>query len=346
MRKGKSVKQKRVAAANKNSMSDMDALFESFINSKIAEGRAESTVDKYRLYYRFFGEYLDDKGIDRDVRIISTKVIRDYVAWMLEDRVKFAGHKYKPDKAKTLGLSPCSVNDRLKSLKTIFRFFESENVIESNPAQSIKYVREVDEDVQILTTDELRALLNAPDQRKYSDFRDYVLMTLLIDSFMRINEATSIKQFDVDFSAQIVTVRAVVAKSRKTRIIPLQKKTVSLLRELLKETEEFESDYVFLANYGERLQPNHFRNQLRKYAKRAGIDRRVHPHLFRHTGATMALEAGMDIRHLQMLMGHSDLRMLIRYTHLSQKSLKKQHADFSPLNEVLGKLNKDRKIKR
>ncbi|MGG1684883.1 tyrosine-type recombinase/integrase [Pseudalkalibacillus sp. NRS-1564] len=346
MRKGKSVKQKRVAAANKYSISDMDALFESFINSKIAEGRAESTVDKYCLYYRFFAEYLDAKGIERNVHIISTKVIRDYVAWMLEDRVKFDGHKYKPDEVKTPGLSPCSVNDRLKSLKTIFRFFESENVIDSNPTQSIKYVREVDEDVQVLTADELRALLNAADQRKYSDFRDYVLMTLLIDSFMRINEATSIKQSDVDFSAQIVIVRAAVAKSRKSRIIPLQKKTISLLRELLKETEEFESDYVFLANYGERLQPNHFRNQLRKYAKRAGIDRRVHPHLFRHTGATMALEAGMDIRHLQMLMGHSDLRMLIRYTHLSQKSLKKQHADFSPLNEVLGKLNKDRKIKR
>lgn len=60
----------------------------------------------------------------------------------------------------------------------------------------------------------------------------------------------------------------------------------------------------------------------------------------------MFLEAGGDIRHLQMLLGHKDLRMVMRYTHLSLKSLTDQHNKYSPLNQVFNKLNKDRKILR
>ncbi|MFP3360375.1 integrase, partial [Planococcus sp. SIMBA_143] len=89
--------------------------------------------------------------LGRDVRNVDTDLIRAYAAWMLEDRVKFDGHKYKPDEAKTEGLSPRSVNDRLKALKTIFRFWESEGLIEYNPTASVKYVKQIDEEVQVLT---------------------------------------------------------------------------------------------------------------------------------------------------------------------------------------------------
>jgi len=115
---------------------------------------------------------------------------------------------------------------------------------------------------------------------------------------------------------------------------------------LIKENEEFETEYIFVTNFGEQMDRNHFRKRLKKYTEEAGITKNVHPHLFRHTGATMFLEAGGDICYLQMLLGHSDLRMVMRYTHLSKRALISQHDKFSPLNEIVGKLNKERKILR
>lgn len=101
-----------------------------------------------------------------------------------------------------------------------------------------------------------------------------------------------------------------------------------------------------MTNYGEPMNRNHFRKQLKKYAEVAEISKNVHPHLFRNTGATMFLEAGGVILHLQMLLGHADLRMVMRYTHLSKQALINQHDKFSPLNYVISKLNKERKILR
>lgn len=141
--------------------------------------------------------------------------------------------------------------------------------------------------------------------------------------------------------------RASVAKNRKSRTVPIQRRTAKLLSELLKETQEFDSDFVFLANYGERMTPNSFRNRLRRnYIKQAGIKKIVHPHLFRHTAATMFLESSGDIRHLQMLLGHSDLKMVMRYTHLSNKALIDQHGKHSAMNQVANKLHRNRKTKR
>lgn len=60
----------------------------------------------------------------------------------------------------------------------------------------------------------------------------------------------------------------------------------------------------------------------------------------------MFLESGGDLRHLQIILGHSDLRMVTRYTHLSTGSVKNQHEQHSPINQIITKLNKERKILR
>lgn len=344
-RKGRAVKTGRIEDERKYYY-DMDALFEKFLAAKTAEGLAKSTVDNYRRQYGVFVSYLDEHGIGHDIRNVTADLVRDYARWLLDDRVKFDGHKYKPDESKTRGLSPRTVHDYVKCIRMFFRFLASEGIIDEDPLAGLKNVKYTDPDIQVLTPEEIKALLAAPNQRKYADFRDYVLMTLLLDSMLRINEACSLKKSDIDWRAGTIMVRASVAKTRKPRVVPVQKRTLRLLKELINETEEFDSEYVFLANYGEPLTPNQFRQRLNKYAKEAGLKRNVYPHLFRHTAATMALENGMSVRHLQLILGHSDLRMITRYTHLTTKELAKQHEQYSALNRVLEAKNKPRKILR
>ncbi|PWK13947.1 tyrosine-type recombinase/integrase [Tumebacillus permanentifrigoris] len=342
-RVGKKTIQTRVVATTAALDVSLDVLFEQFMLAKASENRAPRTLAQYRENYNFFLGYLTERGQSKAFQNVTTELLREYIVWMLHEKVQFKGSKYAP-KVQTVGLSPVTVNTRLKTLRVLFGFLKKEKIIAEDPIKPIESVEEDENEVIVLTVEEMRRLFAMPDQKRFSDFRDYVLMNFLLDTFLRINEALSLKVTDVDLDSGMVTVRGEVAKSRKSRMVPLNNYTVRLLRELLAENQEFVSEYVFLANYGDPLQANQFRHRLREYSEEAGIKKRVHPHLFRHTGATMFLENGGDVRHLQMMLGHSDLRMVLRYTHLSKQSLKKQHEQFSPINAVRGKLNKERKI--
>lgn len=343
---------KRTGKKVKNSVSvgsssySFDYLFDKFYHAKSAEGLAEKTLEGYIQNYKLLVEYLDENKIIRDVRNINAEVIRSYISYMLRDKIKFEGSKYKKDKDKTKGLSPVTVNARIKHIRTMFRFLYNEEYIDTDPLKNVKKVEEPQNEIKILTIDQIRLLLNTPDKRTYAGFRDYVLINVLMDGFFRISEALSLQESDLDFDVGMILLSADMTKGKRSRVVPLQKSTLKMLKELIKENEEFDNEYIFLANYGEPLTPQHFRNRLKTYVKDAKITCRVHPHLFRHTAATLFLEAGGDIRHLQMILGHRDLRMVIKYTHLSKESLKNQHEQYSPINTILSKHSKSRKIKR
>jgi len=343
--KGKTVKSRR--KVNRKRIDSLDVAFDNFFDDMVSEGRADGTLRQYQSNYRYFVEYLDDKHIEKKLSAIDKGVIRGYVIYMLREKVKFEGHKYKTEKDMTVGLSPQTVNTRMKTIKVFFRHLHNEGVIDSCPVEGIGKVKEYEDGIQILNKDEIRRLLNAPDCRKYSDFRDFVLMNLLLDGMLRITEAVTLTVHDVDIEELSVTIRAKNAKSRKGRLVPLQRKTVKLIRELVQENrQDFDSEYIFLTNYGEPIDRNLFNKRLKIYAKRAVIEKNIHPHLFRHTAATMFLESGGDIRHLQLLLGHKDLRMVLRYTHLSNNSLRNQHEKHSPLNNLTDKRSKDRRTTR
>lgn len=183
---------------------------------------------------------------------------------MLNEKVRFEHHRFKTDEEKTVGLSPVTVNTRIKTLRPFFKYLKEESLIHEDPMKSIKDVKEQEENINVLNVDELKRLLNAPNQRFYDDHRDACILTLLIDGFLRIEECLSLKNDDIDFDSGVLTIRASNAKNRKARIIPLQRPTLNMIRELIKETEEFGSDYLFLSNYGERLTANHFRKTVKK----------------------------------------------------------------------------------
>lgn len=342
-RKGRAVKKGRTSERLQYSL---DYLFDYYYQAKKSEGRAENTLKTYVQNFTYFCEFLDERGIIRDIRNIDVEVGREYVIWLRDEKVKFSDNCNVPDSVRTVGLLPKSINTRIKNMKTMFKFLKEENVIDVDPFVYLKNVQDIGRDIDVLTAEEMNRLIKAPNQRNYSDFRDFVVMNLLIDSMMRVDEALRLRKVDVDFKACYLTLRREVTKTRKPRIVPITKRTTKLIQELIREATEFDSEYIFLNNYGDRLLPNHFRHQLKKYADRAGIEKRVYPHLLRHSGATLFLEEGGSQRHLQVILGHADGRMTAHYTHLSDKNVKKNHDEFSPLNAVIGKLEKPRKIKR
>ncbi|GAA4717574.1 hypothetical protein GCM10023228_25160 [Brevibacillus fulvus] len=74
----------------------------------------------------------------------------------------------------------------------MFRYLAEEGLIDANPFDNVKPVEENDNEIQIMSVEQLKRLLAAPNQRRYSGFRDYVIMNVLLDGFLRINDALSL----------------------------------------------------------------------------------------------------------------------------------------------------------
>ncbi|MFF3021192.1 tyrosine-type recombinase/integrase [Gottfriedia sp. NPDC057948] len=342
--KGKRIKTKVNSAKKVTNTANVRQLFEEFMSGMRVEGKAVKTLEQYEYsfneYERHFGEL--------SLMSFDEAHIRNYADHLLHHHVKHGNNDFVPEKYKKIGLSPTTVRSRINKLRPFINFLYERNYIDKYPFDRMKTIKEEPVDIEVLTADEIKRLLNVIDRNNYNDFRNYVLIHFLLDCFSRIEESLQIRKSDIDFASNSVHLRADTTKSRVSRTLPLKAKTVRLIRELIIENNDFdnEENYIFLSNYGEQLNAKAFRKSLKRYAKLANINKNVRPHILRHSAATMFIAAGGDIAYLRLILGHSDLRMCLRYLHLNNDELKKAHEKYSPLNSIEESVNKSRKRKR
>jgi integrase/recombinase XerD len=304
---------------------------------KKLEGCTESTLRNYEKVFNDFDRFFGEKT---NIKTLTVDDARNFMYWQLNEKTQYLNQPTWKNKKK--GVSVNTANMCLNFAKGVFRVLKDENIVEENIFQNIRRIKDSEKKIETLTPQEISRLLRSLDLKLYAEFRTYVMIHVLLDTFRRIGEVLSLTWEDVDFEHQCITFKN--TKNKKTRIVPISKKTVKLLQEWYDEIEEFDSEYVFLTNTGTPLDANTFRKNLYRYTKRAGIKKRVHPHLFRHSASEMFLRQNCSIRVLQKILGHSDLAVTSRYAHVLDSTIREQHQQFSPLNLIEEK--EKRKIKR
>lgn len=194
----------------------------------------------------------------------------------------------------------------------------------------------VDEDnFQPLTDNEINKILSIPDKEQYAQFRDLVMMYLMLDTGMRISEVCELEIAEIDFKTRDIILPASKNKNRKPRLLPLSNQVVKLLLELVIENKaHFDTSYVILSNIGTKYNPNSFRKRLDIYREKAGINKRVSPHLFRHMFCTNFILNGGDIFTLQRIVGHADISTTRKYIQLDNEEIRNQHSLYSPLTRI------------
>jgi len=174
----------------------------------------------------------------------------------------------------------------------------------------------------VLNNDEQLALLDQPNPRYPTGQRNHLILKIMLDTGLRASEATSLKWNHIDLMSGKLMVRE--GKGAKDRTLWLSEDDLELLQKW-KERQVNEIDkkcsYIFTTLEGDPIQNRYLRKMVKRYSKKADIDKNVSPHTLRHTFATDLYRETKNIRLVQKALGHSDLSTTMIYTHIVDEEL-------------------------
>ncbi len=236
------------------------------------------------------------------------------------------------DACRRRGLAPGTVWRRLVSLRMFYRFLLVEDYVQTDPVEAFQTPHLWKRMPEVLSVEDVEALLAAPDGSTPLGLRDQAALEMLYATGARASELCGMDVGAVNLEYGFVRC---YGKRMKERLVPVGRKAREVLRDyqergrprLLKKRDE---PALFLTRTGRRLTRTALWERVRKHARAAGIRGNVHPHTLRHSFATHLLAGGADLRSVQMMLGHADVSTTEIYTHVDRSGLKAMHARFHP----------------
>ncbi len=199
----------------------------------------------------------------------------------------------------------------IRSAYFALKFFY-ENVLSQRLDEKIPLAKNKGKLPVVLNKEEVTKMIEATLNLKHR-----LVLMFLYYTGIRLNEIINLKWADMDFQRDIIHIKT--AKGEKERVIFFHEKLKNFIQYFNIKKEGF----VFLSNLERKYNKRTIQMIVRNASKKAGISKRITPHILRHTFATHLLEAGADIRHIQKLLGHSNLQTTQIYTHVANKDIKK-----------------------
>lgn len=296
-------------------------------------GYSLDTIATHNWRLKTFLDYLKEKGIEAPDQITPGH-IRDYQTYLFE-------HLNKYGRQNTVS----SRNNLLEVARKFLRFLVEEGVLLEDPGEKVDYAIEPKRLPRyVLTESEVKRLLEAPDITTVLGYRDRVILEVFYSCGIRRSELIHLKVGDIDLDAGLLRVNA--GKGNKDRVVPIGKIAERYLRHYIREVRPFlvkdaKNDYVFLSERGNKICRCMLGLKLKRYAKKAGIEKNISVHTLRATCATHCLQGRkrkhqMHPRHLMELMGHSSMEALNPYLSVSIPDLKEAHARCHPREREAG----------
>ena len=293
-------------------------------------------LDRFRDYLAF-ERGLSPRTLDAYARdtarlkaFLEARAVRDPGSATAVDLREFTYH-LKDD-----GLAPTSIRRTLSATRTYFGFLLAEGLIEGDPTEQLEPPRIWRRLPDVLGTQDVDRLLEAPDPSDALYWRDRAMLEFAYASGVRVSELTGLKVRDLDLEEGFATV---YGKGAKERLVPVGGAAVRALRVYLRDVRPElgrgrgrgkASGEVFLNARGGPLSRMGVWKILRKHVERAGITKRVTPHTLRHTFATHLLEGGADLAAVQEMLGHADISTTQIYTHVDRDYLRDVHRRYHP----------------
>ncbi|MEG1742669.1 MAG: tyrosine recombinase [Clostridia bacterium] len=231
----------------------------------------------------------------------------------------------------SLGLSVSSVSRSLSSLRSLYQYLLSQNLVTHNPAREIHNDKFVKKGPHILTNKEIDALLAQPNVSDIKGMRDKAMLELLYATGIKVTELISLNVSDINVSVHFLR----VGNDEKERFIPLYKIAVKAVAEYIEKSRRLlivnpDEQALFVNVSGDRMTRQGFWKILKTYSAAANIGGDITPHTLRHSFAAHLLENGADINDIKEILGHSDISSTLRYAQFLKEKIKTSYIKFHP----------------
>lgn len=214
----------------------------------------------------------------------------------------------------------------LTVLRNFYQFLVYEDLIETNPCETIKMPKITKSLPKYLTEEEIEKLLSFPLNTAF-DYRNKAMLELLYATGIRVSELVNLKLNNIHLEEDLIRVLGKGSKERLSPISSICEKYLRIYIEKYRNTllKNKTSEYVFINNFGNPITRQGFFKNLKRIAKEEGIEKEISPHTLRHSYATHLLSHGADLRIIQELLGHSDIATTEIYTHLVNEKIKSDY---------------------
>ncbi|SEM24972.1 integrase/recombinase XerC [Maribacter orientalis] len=230
-----------------------------------------------------------------------------------------------------------SINRKISSLKSYFKFLQKIEVLDLNPLikhKALKTSKKLEIPFSEIEMQNVLSIIEYTND--FEGVRDELLIHVLYATGMRRAELLELRLSDVDFETMTIKV---LGKRNKERFIPLLSETKSKFKSYFVKrlglNEIKEANYVFLTKSGNKMYETLVYRLINKYFRVVSSKVKTSPHILRHTFATHLLNKGADLNAVKELLGHSSLASTQVYTHNSISELKKVHSKAHPRGNKL-----------
>ena len=271
------------------------------------------TVTAYRIDLDQFFNFLSIQYNATELSGIDHSMIRSWLVSLIEE-----------------GNSPRSVNRKITTLKSFYRFLLKEGLVNDNPLRKITPPKSAKKLPEFIEKGKMSLLLDEMNPGDgYCGLRDRIILEMFYNTGIRLSELINLQEKDVDFHNGTIKV---LGKRNKERLIPFSQKFGILLKEYVKEKQKT-FDYLpslFLTDSGGKMYPKKVYLIVKKYLSNVTTLDKKSPHVLRHTFATHLLNNGADLNAVKELLGHANLSATQIYTHNTIEKLKEIYKQAHP----------------
>lgn len=272
-----------------------------------------NTADAYRVDVNHLTDFL------REQHICLTDVTEDHLHQLLST-------------LRDLGISPRSQARMIAGMRSFFKFLRLEGYIVNDPSELIDSPRLSRELPDVLSVEEIDAMIAAIPAGKDESLRNHAIIETLYGSGLRVSELVAARISRLDLKEALLIVEG---KGSKQRMVPVSPAAVELISEYLNarslmKIQPSGQDILFLNRRGAPLSRVMVFYIIRDLASLAGIMKTVSPHTLRHSFATHLLEGGANLRAIQEMLGHESIATTELYLHLDRSRLRRELLEHHP----------------
>lgn len=286
------------------------AAIQSFRNYLLLErSMSHHTIEAYLNDVGKFVQWLELEGRALLPLAVKSEELTQFILW-----------------ANRLGLAASTQARMISGLRAFYKYLLVEDLLDDDPTELLESPRMRRKIPEVLSVQEVQALLQAIDLSEPQGQRNRAIMEMLYACGMRVSEVVNLRLTQLFLEANFLKV---VGKNNKERLVPIGAEAVKYLRIYLENVRNLQTNIkkeaenvVFLNRRGGKMSRVMVFILVKEFAVKANIVKNISPHTFRHTFATHLVEGGADLKAVQDMLGHESITTTEIYTHLDTEYLK------------------------